>query len=176
MNFWNLFIGISTFIVALITLVVILRSARTTQLNLLRGLYQHLDKIKESASVQNDYIQEDNDKIPSWTLINLDLNYYLSHINHTVKKEGIFLFESICTRELKQQIINVVDKTNTINNLFSILYMGESSDTPSAVRGKYKLELRNNTYYIDLNNFIENAQKQLRLILKKKRFCSKTYY
>ena len=83
---------------------------------------------------------------------------------------------SNCTRELKQQIINVVDKTNTINNLFSILYMGESSDTPSAVRGKYKLELRNNTYYIDLNNFIENAQKQLRLILKKKRFCSKTYY
>ena len=174
----NLTIGISTLVVAVSTFIVsflMLRNARTTQLNLLRGLYQHLDKIKESAPSQKDYMKRE-DKIPSWNLMNLDLNYYLSHMNHIIKKEGVFSFKWICTRELKQQIINVVDKVNIINNIFSIIYLGESNDTFMRVRERYTNELKNNTYYDNLDNFIKNTQEQLRLILKKKKFCNKTFY
>lgn len=172
-------IHIFTFIIVAITLFftsLIWYSARKTQLNLLRSLYQHLDTIKRDAPAQYRFLIREK-KIPSWTITNLDLNYYLSHINHQIKKEGLS-FEFICTRDLKQQIINVVNKLNNINNLYSLMYLAiaQGTDSAQAMVTVHKKELIEVPYYKGLDDFINSAQKELNKILKKKKFCNKTYY
>lgn len=175
----NLIIGISTLIVVTITLFITLMiwyHERKIQLNLLRSLYQHLDTIKRDAPAQYNFLISQN-KIPSWTITNLDLNYYLSHINHKLKKEG-FSFEFVCTRELKQQIINIVNKLNNINNLYSLMYTSISQGTRSAlaVVESHKHELSLVPYYKDLDDFINKSQKELRNILKKRNYSNRSYY
>lgn len=149
---------------------------RKIQLNLLRSLYQHIESIRVEAPKQYDFLINTN-KIPSWTTTNLDINYYLSHIMHKLKKEG-FTLEEICTRELKEQIIKIVNRINTINNLYSLMYAGVSQGTKAAneMVENHKIELSEKTYYVDLEKDIYKAQCELRKVLKKGIYANKTYF
>src|SRR3989344_4783860 len=117
------------------------RSERNHELSRLKALYQHLGFIEESAKEHEKHLKDKKLPDPSWPIANIDLNFYLTNIKYTTKKELIAIFEKI----------------NNINYLWKLII--ENS--------KIKSDLRTNTYYQDLYRFITSAMKEIEKIIQK---------
>ncbi len=171
-------LGISTLAVAFLTLIVsflLWRRTRQEELSRLRSLFQQLDEIKRIAKDQYEYLKTKG--VPSWKITNIDLNFYLTHINHKIAKETT-LFNWVYTRELKKQLIDTHDKINNINNLYNLMYQAHVTNTPASKKqlAQYQAQLVQVSYYADLEKFIERTKTELKKILRKGEFCNKTWY
>lgn len=159
-----LLVGIATFLVALFTLIYIAGKSRREEIAVLRSLYQHLNYLKIVGQAQRRYMDE-YQKSPSWTLIPLDLNFYLPRINYKIKKEGVFSFKRIYTRDLKDITIEVADSVVKINNLFNLMYTADAllHEEKSI---SYGVELLEGEYHRDLARAVDESLPELRKILK----------
>jgi len=157
-----------TLFVATTTLVYIWFKDRREELAVLRSLYQHLEYIKNAAKGQENQLKNGGE-IPSWTLISIDLNFYLPRINYKIKKQGWLEFLNIYTRDLKDMIINTADNLNKINNLFGIMYAAivtREGNERERILNAHKAEILDKPYYEELYKFVDDAHEELEKILK----------
>lgn len=169
----TLIVALLTLIVATITLVYIWLKDRREELAVLMSLYQHLEYIKNAAIGQqnqlNITLQQGQIQIPSWTLISVDLNFYLPRINYKIKKQGWLEFGNIYTRDLKDSIIKTADDVNKINNLFNIMYnaiVSPEGGERETILGGHIREILHTPYYTELYGFVDDAHRELEKILK----------
>ncbi len=155
----NIF-DISTVIAALAAVIaavfgfVMWRITRNQELSRLKALYQHLEFIEGSARGHENYISNAKLPIPSWPLPNMDLNFYLSHINYKVRKE----FNLCCrmsTKNLKNSLIVVYERVNTINYLWKL-----KVEKPK-IKTDYGLK-----YYQDLKRDIASCKEEIKKIVE----------
>jgi hypothetical protein len=142
------------------------RRTRKEELSRLRSLFQQLDYLKRLSRDQFNYIK--NKGITSWTLPNIDLNFYLTHINHKIRGESAC--RQIQTCNLKKSLMEVHGKINNINNMFVLIYETHVLNTKKSHKKleEYKKELtKENHYYTDLGKMIETAKREIKKIIKK---------
>lgn len=105
---------------------------------------------------------------PTWTLSELDLNYYLRKINFKVREENRLNYHP--TKELKEAIIFAYDQINKINNIFNLIYITEASSMNQDEKvlriANYHRELLGKPYYQELIDAIDLAHSELKKILK----------
>jgi len=129
------------------------RSERNHEISRLKSLMMHLNFIKESAKGHEKHVKSKNLPFPSWSIANIDLNFYLTNIKSQVRKERCFYH--ISTNRLKKELIAIYEKINNINFLWR-----RELDKPNSS------DLKINTYYSDLYNFIGKSQIQIQRIIK----------
>ncbi len=157
-----------TLFVATTTLIYIRYADRRKELAVLRSLFQHLEYIKSAAKGQHEQMKKGG-PIPSWTLISVDLNFYLPMVNYNIKTQGWLKFQIIYTRYLKNSIIKIADNVNKINNLFSLMYastISNQSNNRNKILDKHRQEILDTPYYEELYGFVDDAHQELKKILK----------
>lgn len=157
-----------TFLVATITFIYVRLADRRNELAVLRSLFQHLGYIKDAAKGQHNQLKKGG-QIPSWTLISVDLNFYLPRINYKIKTQGWLKNRKIYTRDLKNSIIKIADNVIKINNLFRLMYdsiVSNKSKNENEILERHKQEILNAPYYEELYNFVDDAHRELKKILK----------
>jgi hypothetical protein len=167
-------------IIALLTLVITFfmwRKSRKEELSRLRSLLQQIEYIKRVSKDQFDYLKNGN--IPSWTISNIDLNFYLTHIQHIIEREGFLEFQNIPSSKLKEYLMDIHGKINNINNMFTLIYHAHVTNTKQSNKRleEYKKELtRENHYYTTLDKMIEKAAREIKKIIKRIRIHNKRWY
>ena len=135
-------IGSFAAVVAAIFSFILWRIRRNEDLSRLIALFVHLKFIEESAKGHESHVKNHslnkNFPLPSWPIANMDLNFYLTHINHKIrKKDSFFCYET--TKYLKQDLIKVHEKIKNINFLWQ-----------QTLERQIPNDLHTNTYYLDL--------------------------
>ncbi|NQE05352.1 hypothetical protein C5S32_05735 [ANME-1 cluster archaeon GoMg1] len=164
----TLFVALFTLFVATITFVHVRFADWRNELAVLRSLFQHLEYIKNAAKGQHEQMKKGG-PIPSWTLISVDLDFYLPRVNYKIRTQGWLKFRKIYTRDLKNSIIKIADNVNKINNQFRLMYdsiVSNKSKNENEILVIHKKELLNKPYYEELYNFVDDAHRELRKILK----------
>ncbi len=150
----NYFILAVAFLTLILTFL-IWRSERDKELSRLKSLFDHLIFIRDSAKGHEKHLKYGGLPLPSWPVANMDLNFYLTQLNYTMRKEwSLCCHES--TRRLKKGLIRIFEKINNINYLWKL----------KIEKPKVKSDLETNTYYSDLYGFIENALYEIKRIIK----------
>lgn len=155
-------IGAFAAAIAAIFSFVMWRITRNQELSRLMALYQHLEFIRESAEghqnhVRNNAVTPSNPltPFPSWPVANMDLNFYLTHINYKVRRKG-----TICcydpTRKLKRKLIAAYEKIKNINYLWNLRITQPTRPTNFSA----------NTYYPELYGFIGDCKEEIERLVK----------
>lgn len=130
------------------------RIVRNQELSRLKALHQHLEFTEGSAKSHDDYLKNEKKPFPSWNLINIDLNHYLSHINYKMRRENGICYEP--TKNLKSRLIAIYERAETINFLRKLEIEGKKTD------------LRLSTYYQDLIKDIDSCKTEIERIVNVK--------
>lgn len=154
-------IEILTILVATATLIYIFRENRRQEISILRSLLQHSEFIKKTTESQHRYLKAET--VPTWTLIEIDLNYYLPRINYKIKKQG-FTLEKVFSRELKDNLVQMSRNANQINNLFGQIYNAEFVGN-GKIREEYVKELLKNPYYEEIFSHCDKVSMEIKKII-----------
>ena len=148
-------IGVVAAVIAATISFILLRSDRIKDLSRLKALNQHLNFIKESARGHESQLKNGKKPLPSWPVANFDLNYYLTNIKYKIRKE-YFICCRKSTKDLKEDLIFIHEKISNINYLWDLIVKKE----------KDKTDLVSSTYYSDLLKRIEQAQREIKDIVR----------